>query len=171
MKRAVLTFLLAATGLLGASVMLPAAGSAKTVAEPTHVAPQPPDPVIEWNKFLLGIQATAGDQPATVHPTYELAIMHAAIYDAVVAIDHSAMPYLTTVRAPRDASLAAAADTAARDTLVKLYPGLQGPIDQEYAGLLAQLRSGVTRPRGSTSASRLRPSCLRRAGTTAPMPS
>ncbi len=139
MKRVVLTFLLAATGLLGAWVTLPATGSAQTVVEPSHVAPQPTNPVIEWNKFLLGIQATAGDQPATVHPTYELAIMHAAIYDAVVAIDHSAMPYLTTVHAPRDASQAAAADTAARDTLVKLYPSLQSSIDQEYAGLLSQL--------------------------------
>lgn len=141
MKRAVLTFLLAATGLLGAWVTLPATASARNAAEPTHVAAQTADPVIEWNKFLLGIQATPGDQPATVHPTYELAIMHTAVYDAVVAIDHSAMPYLTTVHAPRDASRAAAADTAARDTLIKLYPSLQGSIDQEYAGLLAQLPS------------------------------
>ena len=141
MKRAVLTFVLATAGLLGAWVTLPATATARTAAEPTHVAAQTADPVIEWNKFLLGIQATAGDQPATVHPTYELAIMHTAIYDAVVAIDHSAMPYLTTVHAPRDASRAAAADTAARDTLIKLYPSLQGSIDQEYAGLLAQLPS------------------------------
>ena len=42
-----------------------------------------------WNRFLLGVQATPGDQPATVHPTYELAILHAAIHDAVVTIDHS----------------------------------------------------------------------------------
>jgi hypothetical protein len=138
-KRAVTTFLLAAAGLLGAWLTLPAVGSAKALAEPTPLASQTTDPVIEWNNFLLGIQATAGDQPATVHPTYELAVMHAAIYDAVVSIDHSAAPYLTTVHAPRGASQAAAADTAARDTLVKLYPALQGPIDQEYAGLLAQL--------------------------------
>jgi hypothetical protein len=140
-KRALLTFVLATTGLLGAWLAVPAAGSAATLAKPVSVAAQTPDPVIEWNKFLLGIQATAGDQPATVHPTYELAIMHAAIYDAVVAIDHSATPYLTTVHAPRAASRAAAADTAARDTLVALYPGLQVSIDQEYAGLLAQLPS------------------------------
>ena len=60
--------------------------------------------------------------------------MHAAIYDAVVSIDHSATPYLTNVHGPRTASLAAAADTAAHDTLVALYPSLQAPIDQEYAG-------------------------------------
>lgn len=139
MKRALLTFVLTATGLLGAWATLPATGRAKAVAEPAAAEAQTPDPAIEWNKFLLGIQATAGDQPATVHPTYELAIMHAAIYDAVVAIDHSATPYLTTVHAPHGASRAAAADTAARDTLVALYPGLQASIDQEYAALLSEL--------------------------------
>ena len=40
------------------------------------------DPVIGWNRFLLGLQAGPGQQPATVQPTYELAVMHAAIYDA-----------------------------------------------------------------------------------------
>jgi PAP2 superfamily len=139
-KRAVLTLMLAGAGLLGAWVTLPAA-TAQTAAEPTRAAAPAPDPAIQWNQFLLGIQATPGDQPATVHPTYELAIMHAAIYDAVVAIDRSATPYLTTVHGPGDASLAAAADTAARDTLITLYPSLQGSIDQEYAGLVAQLPS------------------------------
>lgn len=142
MKRALLTLLLTVTGLMGAQSALPAAGRAKTLAEPSDTAHQASDPVIEWNQFLLGIQATPGEQPATVHPTYELAIMHAAIYDAVVSIDHSAMPYLTTLHGPRHASLAAAADTAARDTLITLYPGLQLSIYEEYARLLAQLPPG-----------------------------
>src|SRR6478609_4648107 len=139
MKRALRTLITAAVGCAAVAAALPATSRA---AAPAVRPPAPfADPSIAWNQFLLGVQATPGDQPATVHPTYELAIMHAAIYDAVVAIDHSAMPYLTTVHAPRDASLAAAADTAARDTLVRLYPSLQGPIDQEYAGLLGQLPS------------------------------
>ena len=48
---------------------------------------------MQWNQLLLNLQATPGAQPATTHPTYELAIMHAAIYDAVVSIHHSAPPY------------------------------------------------------------------------------
>ena len=60
-------------------------------------ATQAADPVITWNRFLLGVQATPGNQPATVQPTYELAVMHAAIYDAVVSIDHSGAPYLAHV--------------------------------------------------------------------------
>jgi hypothetical protein len=147
-RRALVALLSAAAGLLGMSAALPAASHAAPVPTRAHVSSSTPDPVVEWNQFLLGLQATAGDQPATVHPTYELAIMHAAIYDAVVSIDHSATPYLTSVHGPRNASLAAAADAAAHDTLVDLYPGLQPSIDQEYAGLLAQLPSARPEAQG-----------------------
>ena len=142
MKRAVITALFAAAGFLGASASLPVTSDAAPVAHRAHASTSTSDPVVAWNQFLLGIQATPGDQPATVHPTYELAIAHAAIYDAVVSIDRSSQPYLTTVHGPRSASTAAAADAAAHDTLVDLYPGLQSSIDQEYTGLLAQLPSG-----------------------------
>jgi PAP2 superfamily len=141
-KRTVVALLLTAAASAGTSAALPAAGRAADAPPPVPASSSTPDPVVQWNQFLLGIQAAPGNQPATVHPTYELAIMHAAIYDAVVSIDHSAEPYLATVQAPRRASLAAAADTAARATLVGLYPGLQPAIDQEYAGLLAQLPPG-----------------------------
>src|SRR4051794_21174182 len=101
-----------------------------------------PSPVIEWNRFLLGVQATAGAQPATVQPTYELAMLHAAIHDAVVTIEHSGPRYLTHVHASQGASLAAAADAAAHDTLVHLYPSLRASIDQQYAALLACVPQG-----------------------------
>jgi predicted short-subunit dehydrogenase-like oxidoreductase (DUF2520 family) len=42
--------------------------------------------VIAWNKELLKIVLTPGAQPATIHPTRSYAILHAAIYDAVVSI-------------------------------------------------------------------------------------
>jgi hypothetical protein len=80
-------------------------------------------PVVDWNRFLLGLQATAGVQPATVHPTYELAVMHEAIFDAVGGT--------------RDGSREAAADAAAHDTLVALYPAQRAQVDQEYAAQLA----------------------------------
>src|SRR3954453_4540408 len=95
-------------------------------------APTPANPVVDWNRFLLGIQGTPGDQPATVHPTYDLAVMHAAIYDAVVSIDRSARPYLTDVHGPRSASVDAAVDAAARGTLDALYPAIEPSIDAEY---------------------------------------
>src|SRR5205823_2887836 len=94
------------------------------------------------------------DQPATVHPTYELALMHAAIYDAVVSIDRSAAPYLVQVHAPRSASTASAADAAAHDMLVALYPALTASIDDEYAQQLAALQPSRAKEKGSRWARR-----------------
>src|SRR3954449_12610292 len=90
-------------GTLGCSALaasaLPAVGYAATsprVAQ--HARPAATaDPVVAWNRFVLDLQATPGVQSATIHPTYELAIVHAAIYDAVVSIDRSAAPYFIQV--------------------------------------------------------------------------
>ena len=46
--------------------------------------------VIAWNQELLHIVQTPGAQPATIHPTRSFAILHAAIYDAVVSITRDA---------------------------------------------------------------------------------
>jgi hypothetical protein len=137
------TLTLAALGCSALALALPAASSAVPVR--TAQAPQPAasvDPVIDWNRFLLDLQATPGDQPANVHPTYELAMLHAAINDAAVAIDHSGKRYLPRVHAIRDTSLSAAADAAAHDTLVALYPTLGASIDQHYSSLLGQVPAG-----------------------------
>src|SRR3954452_2368290 len=116
--------------------LLPAASQAAT------------GPVADWNGFLLGLQATPGDQPATVHPTYELAVVHAAIYDAVGAIDRSAAPYLPRIPAPRTASRGAAADAPGHDALTARDPGRRGAIDQEYAPEIARVPAGRARAQG-----------------------
>ena len=83
--RRILTLTIAALACSTAMSALPAVeqrGAGR--AGRRRAAPLPSlDPVIDWNRFLLDLQATPGDQPATVHPTYELAMVHAAIYDAV----------------------------------------------------------------------------------------
>ena len=66
MKRAVITALFAAAGFLGASASLPVTSDAAPVAHRAHASTSTSDPVVAWNQFLLGIQATPGDQPATV---------------------------------------------------------------------------------------------------------
>ena len=149
MKRVALTLLVAAGAAFGMAATQPAISGAAPLPAPT-AAPGAigHDPVIEWNRFLLGIQATPGDQPATVHPTYELAITHAAIYDAVVSIDRSATPYLSDVHGPRRASLAAATDASAHGALAALYPSLRAQIDEEYAQQLAQVPDGPSKAQG-----------------------
>ena len=81
------------------------------------------NPVLQWNRILLAIVRTPGAQPATNHATRSFAIMHAAIYDAVNAIDRTHNSYLISLSGvPRHASQEAAAAAAAHEVLVALYP-------------------------------------------------
>jgi membrane-associated phospholipid phosphatase len=111
----------------GATIAL-AAGSGQTV--------------VDWNNELLTIQKTPGAQPATVHPTRGLAILHAAMYDAVASITRRDQPYLFRIDASRTARPDAAADQAAHDTLVALYPAMQATLDQKLADELSSVPQG-----------------------------
>ena len=104
--------------------------------------------VIAWNKELLKIVQTPGAQPATGHPTRSYAILHAAIYDAVVSITRDAPAYLFSVSAPRDARADAAAATAGHDTLTALYPTWKAALDQQLAGELATIPNGAGKQQG-----------------------
>jgi hypothetical protein len=107
------------------------------------------DAVVQWNQTLLKIVRTPGVQPATVHPTRSFAIMHAAIYDAVNAIDGSHKPYLVHVEhVSPHASQEAAAAAAARETLVALYPASQPIFDLQLEQSLAVIPDGVDKTTG-----------------------
>src|SRR6266436_3896146 len=104
--------------------------------------------VIAWNKELLHIVLTPGAQPATVHPTRSYAILHAAIYDAVVSITRDAPPFLFSVNAPSTARAGAAAAQAGHDTLVALYPTMKATLDQQLASELATIPNGAGKQQG-----------------------
>jgi hypothetical protein len=107
----------------------------------------PLDPVVEWNKSLLMIVGTSA-QPATIHPTRSFAMMHAAIYDAVNAIDRRHAAYLASVPdAARGASVDAAANTAAYEVLIALYPGMRSFLDDELR-LLQKSETGGNKAEG-----------------------
>jgi hypothetical protein len=113
----------------------PSTGPAQSSANPKHV-----NPVIEWNRALLVIVRTPGGQPATVHSTRSFAILHAAVYDAVNNIVGDFTPYLVRLSdVPPGASKTAAADQAAHDVLVSLYPTFQAALDMELQQDLAQI--------------------------------
>src|ERR1700719_2747304 len=95
--------------------------------------------VLQWNKTLLVIVRPPGPQPATIHPTRSFAIMHAAIYDAVNAIEGTHQPYLVRLGVSHFASQEAAAAAAAHEVLVKLYPSFQATLDAQLQQALAQL--------------------------------
>jgi len=114
------------------------------------------NPVVQWNRTLLVIVRTPGAQPATVHPTRSFAIMHAAIYDAVNAIDGTHKPYLvrlTTV--PRFVSRDAAAASAAHEVLVTLYPNFKAFLDDQLQQSLASIQDGGDKAEGITADARL----------------
>src|SRR6266487_1295495 len=104
--------------------------------------------VIAWNKELLEIVKTPGAQPATVHPTRSYAMLHAAIYDAVVSITRDAPAYVFSVNSPRSARADAAAATAGHDTLTALYPKWKAALDQQLAGELATIPNGAGKQQG-----------------------
>jgi membrane-associated phospholipid phosphatase len=147
-----------ALGAIGAAAVLAAGAYARTPqTKSIHTrgsAKRPParresgQPVIDWNQVLLSIVNTPGAQPATIQPTRNFAIVHAAIYDAVNAIDRTHEPYLISVHAPRGASETAAADAAAHAALLGLYPAQQSVLDADYAAELTKVADGPAKDKG-----------------------
>jgi len=143
----VMSRLLATLGLICAllEVVLPA----NATPDEQQNSAQPVNAAIEWNRTLLAIVRTPGAQPATIHSTRNFAILHAAIYDAVNNIEPHFSPYLVKLsNAPRSASEIAAADEAAHDVLVSLYPAFQGLLDTELQQDLTQLPNNERKAEG-----------------------
>jgi hypothetical protein len=107
------------------------------------------NPVIQWNKTLLTIVRTPGAQPATVHPTRSFAVVHAAMYDAVNAIDGAHQPYLVRLEhiSPH-ASQDAAAASSAHEVLIALYPTFQTAIDAQLEQSLTQIPDRADKAEG-----------------------
>jgi uncharacterized protein (TIGR03118 family) len=145
-------FLIVCALCVGLSGQIAAAAGAVTSVSPGQAAPssaQSVDPVVQWNKNLLAIVRTPGAQPATIHPTRSFAVMHAAIYDAVNAIDRAHRAYLVHLSGVRrDASQEAAAAAAAHEALVALYPTLASTLDAELQQSLAQIPDGQRKTEG-----------------------
>ncbi|MCQ4042566.1 vanadium-dependent haloperoxidase [Streptantibioticus rubrisoli] len=137
---------------LAAGLTAPAYGtSAATVAHPAVNRPAAAGSgtsVVEWNRELISILSDPKAQPATVHPTRSFAILQAAEYDAVVAITRADPSYLFSVAAPRGARADAAADQAAHDVLVALYPAMRARVDQRLTGQLAAIPGGGAKRNG-----------------------
>jgi hypothetical protein len=104
--------------------------------------------VVAWNRELLHIVQIPGAQPATIHQTRSYALLHAAIYDAVVSITRNGRPYLFSVDAPAGARPDAAAAGAGHATLAALYPAMTPALDQLLADQLALIPDGQARRQG-----------------------
>lgn len=108
------------------------------------------DVVLEWHQLTLDAMVNDSylganaKQAGPDRSSRALAIVHAAMFDAVNSIDRSYDPYLIRVKAPSGASIQAAAAQAAHDTLVALYPDFQATLDGALTEDLAHVASAAS---------------------------
>jgi len=89
------------------------------------------DSVVDWNEIAEQSVVVVAKHPPPV-TALDFAILHAAIYDAVEAIDGKYRPYHVIIPGAHG-SLNAAASKAAHDILVFLFPAQQASLDAAYA--------------------------------------
>jgi hypothetical protein len=159
-RRLTMQFVLLLAGIAFQPTDAAAASSSNPQSGAQAALDQDVNPVIQWNRVLLAIVRTPGAQPATIHATHSLAIMHGAVYDAVNAIDGRHTAYrIRLVDVSPSASKDAAASSAAHDVLSALYPAFKSLLDTELAQSLAAIPDGEDKAEGvsigATVASRM----------------
>jgi hypothetical protein len=129
-------------------------------ASAAHAADLTATPVIDWSnearRAIVPPSAGAenyGNKFPGEAAVY-MGIVHAAIYDAAVAIEGGYEPYAIALTAPPDTSSAAAIATAAHHTLIGLQPPLgltpaqQAILDGDYTNYLAAIPDGTAKANG-----------------------
>src|SRR5262245_22833035 len=104
------------------------------------------DTVLEWNEVAVNATRVAKLSPNV--QTRALAMVHAAVFDAVNGIERDYVPYLVNRHAPRWASEEAAAAAAAHGVLVGLLPAQQATLDTALASSLAAVPNGKAEDAG-----------------------
>jgi hypothetical protein len=106
------------------------------------------DVVTDWNQTAMTSFNAANTR--FVLQTRTLAMLHAAIFDAVNSVDHSYKPYAIDLEAPTGASPEAAAAAAAHHVLVTLIPSQLANLNAAYVTSLAAIPDGVSKTDGIT---------------------
>lgn len=104
------------------------------------------DIVIDANQGMLAA-IKADDDPAPL-AARNLAILHAAIYDAYNAVARIGAPYYAVVAAPPGASAEAAAAAAAQQVSTSLYPNRSTAFAATYTAQLTAIPAGPGRDAG-----------------------
>jgi hypothetical protein len=100
-------------------------------------SPVSADAVTDWNAIAAQAALTAAVPPRPgPSAILDLATVHAAVYDAVEAIDKRFQPYHVTIPGA-SGSPAAAAATAAHDVLVNRFPAQAPSLDLAYTDYLS----------------------------------
>jgi hypothetical protein len=104
------------------------------------------DVVTDWN--VKTIETLAAEKAPATLGSRNIAIVHAALYEAVNAITREHMPYRTRLPALTGASVDAAAAAAAHAALVRLYPAQKAALDAALAASLQHLPDDAARRDG-----------------------
>jgi hypothetical protein len=108
------------------------------------------DAVTFWNETAITASAVHAGRAPAISPV-DLAYVHAAIYDAVVALRGGYQPFAVRLqRVPAGASVDAAIAAAAHHLLVTLFPLDQTYLDSRYAAALALVPDGQSKADGIT---------------------
>src|SRR5829696_3196493 len=102
------------------------------------------DVISDWNAIAIQEAITAGRPGGS--PAIDFATMHAAMYDAVQAIEKDYDPYRVTDVPNAGGSPVAAAAKAARDVLVYRFPLRADQINTTYLNYLATNGLDPTNP-------------------------
>lgn len=93
------------------------------------------DAVADWNAITVQATVTAGASRPGPSGVIDIAMVHAAIYDAVQAIEKDYSPYYVDIPNASGSPIAATAK-AARDVLVNRFPAQATAIDTAYQNYL-----------------------------------
>lgn len=104
------------------------------------------DVVTDWNTVALNAIRAAKTPPPKA--SRALAILHAAVYDAVNGISRTYESYRVQSAVPSSASKEAAAGAAAHEVLVALFPTSTDALDALYASTLAAIPNGPQKNAG-----------------------
>jgi hypothetical protein len=100
------------------------------------------NPIVDWNQIAL---TTALTTPGTqIYLTY----VNLAMYDAVNAIDERYQQYGPEFHGPRNASVDAAAISAAYQTLLYYFPAQSATLQSQYDSAIAAIPNGQTKASG-----------------------
>jgi hypothetical protein len=128
------------------AVTLSALAVAQTPTSTTDVA-------LAWNQIMLDANAidstlAVRDQGGPTRDSRAFAIVSAAMFDAWNSVNHRYNPYLTELRGFEDADVRIAVATAAKETLVALFPQQQARIEARHRDWLLLVGNTTPRARG-----------------------
>ena len=111
------------------------------------------DIILDWNQVMLDANASdcrlvLQDQGGPTRTSRAFAIVSVAMFDALNSISHHYEPYLTELTGYNAADETAAVSTAARDTLMALFPQQAGRFTSAYSAAMAKVKAGKARSSG-----------------------